>query len=78
MVDHAQVKEHAPVVSSDGKHVGTVDHVEGEQIKLTRNDEAAGGQHHIIPFAWVGAVEGDEVILTKTFNEALRDWQAAG
>jgi hypothetical protein len=43
----AQVKEHMEVVGSDGKHVGTVDHMDGDRIKLTRKDDPDGsGQHH--------------------------------
>ena len=29
------IQEHMEVVGSDGKHVGTVDHLEGDQLKLT-------------------------------------------
>jgi hypothetical protein len=46
-----QIREHQPVVGSDDEHVGTVDKVEGEQIKLAKNDPAAGGKHHNIPVA---------------------------
>ena len=52
MVNASQIKEHVEVVGSDGKHVGTVDHMEGtDQIKLTRTDEDAGGEHHYIPLS---------------------------
>ncbi|HCW59491.1 MAG TPA: hypothetical protein DHB48_00600, partial [Sphingobium sp.] len=36
MVDLSQIKEHAEVIGADGVHVGTVDHVEGDRIKLTK------------------------------------------
>ena len=43
----AQVKEHMEVVGSDGKHVGAVDHMDGDRIKLTKKDDPDGsGQHH--------------------------------
>src|ERR687890_2862276 len=43
MSGHAgQVQEHMEVVGSDGGHVGTVDHVEGDRIKLTRKDDPDG------------------------------------
>ena len=35
-MDAMQIKEHMDVVGSDGQHVGTVDKLEGQQIKLTR------------------------------------------
>ena len=58
------IKEHATVVGSDGGHVGTVDHVLGDQIKLTKND-SPDGQHHLIPFASVGGVNGNVVKLKQ-------------
>ena len=58
MVQATDIKEHMEVRSSDGLHVGTVDHMEGsDQIKLTRNDPAAHGQHHLVPLAWVDHVD---------------------
>ena len=31
MVDATQIQEHAEVIGADGVHVGTVDHVDGEE-----------------------------------------------
>lgn len=53
MVDVAQIQEHAEVVGSDGKHVGTVDHIDKGEIKLTKKDPSAGGLHHFIPVDFV-------------------------
>jgi len=39
--DH--IREHMEVVGSDGKHIGTVDHVEGSRLKLTKSDPSSGG-----------------------------------
>ena len=44
-MDASQVKEHMDVVGSDNEHVGTVDKVEGQRIKLARKDPSAGGEH---------------------------------
>ena len=77
MVDATQIKEHAEVVGSDGSHVGTVDKVRGDRILLTKNDKDAGGQHHSIPSRWLKSVEGSQVRLVKTRDEAEREWQAA-
>lgn len=72
-VDTSQIQEHMEVVGSDGQHVGFVDHVEGAQIKLARQDPAAGGQHHYIP---VAQVERVVVRLSQPAEEARRQWGA--
>jgi hypothetical protein len=79
MIDASQIKEHREVVGSDGKHVGTVDHMEGaDRIKLTKQDKDAGGQHHYIPLAWVASVDRGKVELNKPAAEAERSWRTAG
>ena len=46
----SQVREHMEVVGEDGGHVGTVDKVEGDRIKLTKEDDPNGsGPHHHYP-----------------------------
>ncbi|MCJ2079828.1 DUF2171 domain-containing protein [Methylobacterium sp. J-090] len=65
------------VVGSDKIHVGTVDKYDGKEIKLTKNDPAAGGQHHTIPSSWVGTMNGNTVVLTKTAREARIEWTAS-
>lgn len=75
MINATQIKEHMKVVSADGKHVGTVDHMEGsEMIKLTKNDPAARGHHHYIPLAWVDEVE-DKIKLSKSHDDVVAEWQ---
>lgn len=68
---HSQIQEHMPVIGSDGEHVGTVDRVEGDRIKLTKSDPAAGGMHHYIGMDQVEAVEDGEVHLMISADEAL-------
>jgi hypothetical protein len=36
----SQVKEHMEVIGADGVHVGTVDRLENNRIKLTKADSA--------------------------------------
>ena len=72
-----QIREHMEVVGADGGHVGTVDHVEGEQLKLTKTDPAAEGTHHRIPLNLVDSVSGDRVVLTKPAREAEAGRQSA-
>jgi hypothetical protein len=69
MTDASQIKEDMTVVGSDGEHVGTVDGVEGDSIKLTRND-SPDGEHHYVPVSAVESVEGDEVRLSMSAAEA--------
>ena len=68
-----QIREHQEVVGCDGVHVGTVDKVRGDEIVLTRNDPAAGGAHHLIPFGWIQGV-GEKVMLDRTGEQARREW----
>jgi hypothetical protein len=71
-----RVREHMEVTGSDGGHVGTVDCTRGDNIVLTRSDEAAGGVHHKIPCAWIANVD-DKVVQTIEAGEARRRWQTA-
>jgi hypothetical protein len=73
----SSIREHMKVVGADRQPVGTVDHVEGEEIKLTKNDPQAQGQHHYIPADWVDRVEGEQVRLRKNASEACSEWRAA-
>ena len=57
MVDTAKIKEHMEVLGSDGQHVGTVDKLEGQRIKLTKNDTAAPGEHRYIHVDSVASVD---------------------
>lgn len=74
MADHSNIKEHAEIIGADGVHVGTVDRVEGERIKLTKKDSGEGrhkGHHHYIPLSLVAAVEGDKVRLSADADVAV-------
>lgn len=59
-----QIREHQEVVDSSGNHVGTVDHVQGDQIKLARKD-SDDGQHHYVQLSQVAGIEGDKVRLRE-------------
>ena len=69
------IAEHMDVITSCGTKIGRVDHVQGSQIKLTKND-SADGQHHLIPTSWVARVDS-HVHLNKTCGEAKSEWQSA-
>lgn len=70
MVDTKQIREHLEVIASDGQHVGTVDHLDGNSIKLTKSDRGAGGQHHWLPLNLVQEIEGEKVKLSVSQTEA--------
>jgi len=77
MVQAQQIKEHMEVLGSDGKHIGTVDHLEGaDKIKLTKNDPQSGGQHHLIPLKLVERVD-DKIHLNEPARQVMLKWQAA-
>ncbi|TCR65710.1 hypothetical protein EV560_105473 [Bosea sp. BK604] len=74
-MDMNQIREHMEVKSSDGEHVGTVDRLEGSEIKLTKNDRAAhGGHHHFIPTDWIDHIDA-HVHLSKTSQDVKAHWQ---
>jgi len=60
------VREHMEVIGADGVHIGTVDRVEENRIKLIRADSGVGHEehHHFIPRGLIAEVEGDKVRLT--------------
>ena len=76
MTGGSTIREHMTVVGSDGEHVGIVDHVaEGGQIKLTKTDPDAGGEHHYLPLDWVTGITGGQVRLNRPGAEAKQQWK---
>jgi hypothetical protein len=80
MADLSAIKEHMEVIGADGVHVGTVDHVDGDRIKLTKKDAGAQvegaegsheGHHHYLPCGLVAEVEGDKVRLSANADVAV-------
>ena len=68
------IREHMEVIGADGVHVGTVDKIEGDRIKLTKKDSGQGdheGHHHFISRGLVAEVEGDQVRLSANADVAL-------
>jgi len=80
MADANAIREHMEVIGADGVHVGTVDSVDGDRIKLTKSDSSAqleqgegqhSGHHHYISMGLVAGVEGDQVRLSATGANAV-------
>ena len=67
------VREHMEVIGADGVHVGTVDHVDGDRINLTKTENigAHEGHHHFISRGLVAEVEGDTVRLSANADVAV-------
>jgi hypothetical protein len=72
MTETGRIREHIPVVGSDGGHVGTVDRVEHGEIRLTREDDPARNHgHRRLPLRLVASAEAGQVRLTVPAHEAL-------
>jgi len=74
MAELSSVRDRMDVRGSDDEHVGTVHAVEGDRIKLSRSDPAAGGEHHFLHRDMVAAVEDGVVRLTRTAAQARDEW----
>lgn len=72
MADLSNIAEHMNVIGADGVHIGTVDKVEGNRIKLTRADSGShDDHHHYISGGLVAAVEGNQVRLSANGSAAV-------
>jgi hypothetical protein len=67
------IKEHMEVIGADGVHVGTVDRIDGDRIKLTKSGNFGSheGHHHFISRGLVAEVEGDQVRLSANADVAV-------
>lgn len=71
MMNASQIKPHMPVVCSKDKQFAVVDHIEGENLKLARDEN---GAHHYIPLSWVKTVD-DKVHVDRPGDEVMREWK---
>lgn len=63
-----QIREHMEVIDADGQHVGTVDDLDGDRIKLTKSDAGMGGgsgEHRYVPLSQVQGIEDGRVRLSQ-------------
>jgi len=72
MSSFEDIREHMQVICADCVNLGTVDHVEGDRIKLVRADSGIAHQdhHHYVPRGLVAEVEGDVVRLSANADVA--------
>jgi hypothetical protein len=68
-----KIKEDMEVIGADGVHVGTVDRVVGDRIKLKKRDGYGmhEGHHHYIEIGFVAGVEGQKVRLSANAEIAV-------
>jgi len=72
MANLGQIREHMEIVGADGVHVGTVDKVEGDRIKMTKPDSGSHSRHHhYISAGLVAGIEGDKVRLSANGDAAV-------
>lgn len=72
---HVQdIHEGLKVVGSDGGHVGTVDALVGQLLKLNKNDPASGGTHHFLDIGLIAEIENETVKLLVTAADAKQRW----
>jgi hypothetical protein len=67
------IREHMPVRCSDGQHLGTVDRIVGDRLRLAKSSDDA--VHHWVPLAVVVSCQGGEVRLACTAQQARESWQ---
>ena len=74
MAGRDDIREGMEVIGADGIHVGTVDRIEENRIKLTRKDSGQGaheGHHHFLSKGLVADVEGEQVRLSTKGDVAV-------
>ena len=68
-MDLGNIRPAMEVVGSDGEHLGAVDHVDHNRMKLRRNDPASGGEHH-----WL-AQDSTMRLSVPPADRARQSWQ---
>ena len=64
MFEKLRIKEHMEIVDSRGLHVGTVDEVDGDNIKLTKTD-SADQIHHFLSLNDLDRIDDNRVYLKE-------------
>jgi hypothetical protein len=71
MINADLIQPHMHVLGSDDAEVAIVDHVDGNELKLTRDDN---GNHHYIPIDWIRSVD-DKVHIDRAGEQAKQQWR---
>ena len=70
MTDLSGIREHMEVIGADGVHVGVVDRLENNRIKLARSD-SEDYRHHFIEARLVAEIDGNKLRLSASADEAI-------
>ncbi|MGB3739263.1 MAG: DUF2171 domain-containing protein [Pontixanthobacter sp.] len=62
MFEKLRIKEHMEVANSEGLHIGTVDKVEDDKIKLTKSD-SSDDLHHFLSMDDVKKIDDNRVYM---------------
>ncbi len=65
MFEKLRIKEHMEVTNYNGDHVGTVDEVKDDTIKLTKSD-SADSMHHLLSLEDVEKIDDNRVYLKQS------------
>lgn len=64
MFEKLRIKEHMEVADNSGQHVGIVDEVVDDRIKLTKAD-SADSSHHFIAIDQVDRIDDNRIYLKQ-------------
>jgi hypothetical protein len=64
MFEKLRIKEHMEVANFEGLHVGTVDEVKDDAIKLTKSD-SADSIHHFLSLEDVEKIDDNRIYLKR-------------
>ncbi|MBS7670815.1 DUF2171 domain-containing protein [Croceicoccus gelatinilyticus] len=62
MFENLRIKEHMEVTDINGQHIGTVDEVEDERIKLTKSD-SSDNMHHFLSLDDIDRIDDNRIYL---------------
>lgn len=71
MINFDLIQPNMPIYCCLGGKFATVDHLEGAHIKVKKDQF---GQHHYMPLSWVISTTNREVTISRTGNQAMREW----
>jgi len=69
-----KIEKQMEVIGADGVHIGTVESVEGNRIRLTKKDSGEGshrGHRHYIDKGLVADIEGNKIRLSANAAVAV-------
>lgn len=65
MFEKIRIKEHMEIANSKGEHIGTVDHVQDDAIKLTKSD-SSDDIHHFLKIDDIDKIDDNRIYMKET------------